>query len=219
MTPIERTEGTDTRDERQRPLGLDSIDPRSFRALSERMTVRPLPDGRYAVESESGATYVVDRAVRSCTCPDHEIRGERCKHLRRVAFEIADGQVPGPWERRPCASCGRRTETTGTPPLCADCRLDPGDLVLDRETGDPVLVVGTLTERARNATVPESDHTVAEHPSNAEYDPEDAVVEVVYPYAVRPDEQPRRYRFPRARLERVTSSSEEGQARLPGRRT
>lgn len=218
MTSVERTAGSDARGERRLWMDVDAMDPRSVRALTERMTVRPLPDGRYAVESESGATYVVDREVTTCTCPDHAIRGVRCKHLRRVAFEIAEGEVPGPWERQPCASCGRRTGTSGTPPLCGDCRLEPGDVVRDRETGDSLLVVGTLARRAGEAIVPESDHAVADHPSNAGYDPDDAVVEVVYPYAVRPDEQPRRYRFPRARLERVGEVPEAGQARLPERR-
>ena len=38
---------------------LRSLSERAIRAWTERMAVRPLGD-RYAVDSESGATYVVD---------------------------------------------------------------------------------------------------------------------------------------------------------------
>lgn len=209
MSPAEYTSPSDARAERRGLDDADEIDPRSLRALTEEMTVRPLPDGRYAVESASGATYVVDMESWTCTCPDHAIRGVRCKHVRRVALEIAAGDVPAPWDPRECASCGRLARTSGTPPLCADCRLEPGDLVLDRETGDPLLVVGLLEERAGEAAVSDGDHTVAEHPSNEGYDPDDVVVEIVYPFSVRPDEPPQRYRFPRARVERVTPRPED----------
>jgi hypothetical protein len=63
------------------------------------MAVRPLGDGRYTVESERGATYVVDLDARRCSCPDHEIRGVRCKHMRRVAIEITEGRLPAPDEQ------------------------------------------------------------------------------------------------------------------------
>jgi hypothetical protein len=64
------------------------------------MAVRPLPDGRYAVESYA-TTYVVDLDAPRCSCPDHEIRGVRCKHMRRVAIEITRDRLPAPGDRRP----------------------------------------------------------------------------------------------------------------------
>jgi hypothetical protein len=63
------------------------------------MAVRPLGDGRYAVESKRDVTYVVDLDARRCSCPDHEIRGVRCKHMRRVAIEITEGRLPAPEEQ------------------------------------------------------------------------------------------------------------------------
>ncbi|OYR74477.1 hypothetical protein DJ71_19235, partial [Halorubrum sp. E3] len=62
------------------------------------MTVRPLRDRRYVVETDGG-TYVVALDAGTCTCPDHAIRGSRCKHLRRVAMEVTAGTVPAPDER------------------------------------------------------------------------------------------------------------------------
>jgi len=86
---------------RKAPLAPDTaaLEDRSARAWTEAMAVRLLPDGRYAVESERGATYVVDLDARRCSCPDHEIRGVRCKHMRRVAIEITAGRLPTPDER------------------------------------------------------------------------------------------------------------------------
>ena len=43
-------------------------------------------DDLFPVVSQSGTEYLVDRREGGCTCPDHEHRGVRCKHLRRVAF-------------------------------------------------------------------------------------------------------------------------------------
>lgn len=72
------------------------LDPRSARAWTEPMSVRRLPDGRYVIETDSGGTYVVDLEEALCSCPDHEIRKTRCKHLRRVAIEVTRGQVEPP---------------------------------------------------------------------------------------------------------------------------
>lgn len=166
------------------------------------MAVRRLPDGRYAVESGSGATYVVDLEGGRCTCPDHEIRGARCKHLRRVAIEITRGRVPAPDDSLACAVCGTPAATEA-PPLCGDCRLEPGDLATDRETGQRVLVVGITDRRADETPVPEHGHAVAEHPTNRNYDPGAPVVEAVYVEALDGDRSPKRYAFPITRLERV----------------
>ena len=86
---------------RKVPLAPDltSLEDRSARAWTEPMAVRPLGDGRYVVESGSGGTYVVDLDRGRCSCPDHEIRGARCKHMRRVAIEITEGRVPTPREQ------------------------------------------------------------------------------------------------------------------------
>ncbi|MFB6174282.1 MAG: SWIM zinc finger family protein [Halobacteriales archaeon] len=183
------------------PLAPDPADleDRSARAWTERMAVRRLPDGRYAVETDR-ATYVADLSTGRCTCPDHEIRGERCKHLRRVAIEVTAARVPPP-ERPACAACGAPARE-GEPPLCADCRLDPGDPARDRETGGRVLVLAVRPERADAVELPGLGHTVAAHPTNAAYDPDDPVVEAVYTDAVDRT-PPRRYRFPRSRLERI----------------
>ena len=175
------------------------------------MAVRPLGDGRYAVDSESGATYVVDLDTGRCTCPDHEIRGERCKHVRRVAIEVTAGRVPAPDEQRvDCAACGAPILVRGAadasrdrpPHLCDDCALDPGDLAIDRETGERLLIVAVTDRRAADVEVPDAGHTVADHPTNRGYDPADPVVYAVYPASVR-DEPPRRYAFPISRLDRV----------------
>lgn len=148
------------------------------------MAVVQLDDGRYTVNSESGATYVVDLSSGRCTCPDHVIRDERCKHLRRVAIEINIGSLPPPDKRaRRCAVCAETAfvDPEMSPPLCRRCRLVPGELVWDRETGD-LLRVATVTDRpAETVRVPDTDQTVAEYPTNAAYPPTDPVVEAFYP--------------------------------------
>ncbi|MFC7185356.1 hypothetical protein [Halorubrum yunnanense] len=40
------------------------------------MTIRPLRDRRYVVETDGG-TYVVALGGGTCTCPDHATRGLR----------------------------------------------------------------------------------------------------------------------------------------------
>ena len=70
------------------------VEPRTERALVEKMTVLPLDGDVYSVTTESGAEYRVDGREGRCTCPDHEHRGVRCKHIRRVA--LATGAEPIP---------------------------------------------------------------------------------------------------------------------------
>ncbi|GGM66321.1 hypothetical protein J2752_000185 [Halarchaeum rubridurum] len=80
----------------------DIDDPRTRRALTEAMETRFTEQGAcYEVESESGATYEVDVADRTCTCPDWAKRGaslseQGCKHLRRVDLEILARRLPRP---------------------------------------------------------------------------------------------------------------------------
>jgi hypothetical protein len=173
------------------------------------MAVRPLRDGRYVVETDSG-TYVVDLAERTCTCPDYAIRGARCKHLRRVAIEVTEGLVapPGTTEAV-CAVCGERTfvpHAEASAALCRRHRLDPGDLVRDRESEKLLLVVGRPGQRADEAVVEGAGKTVAEFASNADYGDHEPVVEAVYLDSLRADTAPEdleRYRFPASRLWRL----------------
>jgi len=187
---------------------LRRLDDRAARAWTERMAVRPLPDGRYAVDAESGATYVVDLGERSCTCPDHQIRGEHCKHLRRVAIEITAHRVPPPgmtWAR--CDACGRQIfadRDASEPHLCDACRLDPGDVVVDRETGDRLVVRTVTGRRADEVFIEAAGRTVADHPTNEGYPAEDLVVEVTYLADLGTEgTRERRYSFPLTRLERT----------------
>ncbi|MBP1954296.1 hypothetical protein J2752_001177 [Halarchaeum rubridurum] len=184
------------------------------RARSEPMAVVALGDGRYDVVVRGGAAYTVALDAGTCTCPDHAYRGRRCKHLRRVAIDVTAGRVPAPGERdAACADCGAPTFADADAPdpvYCDDCTPDPGAVVRDRERGDVLVVVETLSARARDVAV--GDHTVATHPTNDGYDPADAVVEALYPRRnSTPTPEPERlrergvrtYAFPRGRLERL----------------
>jgi hypothetical protein len=180
---------------------LRSMPDRAARAWAERMAVRPLPDGRYAVDSASGATYVVDTGAGTCTCPDSTIRGETCKHRRRVAIEITTGRVPPPGLRAgTCLACGREAFVpVDGPALCAACHLQRGDVVRDRETGDRLVVRRVSSDPADEVAVPGTEWTVADYPTNEGYPGDDPVVEAVYLRAWR-EEDPRVYRFPHSRL-------------------
>lgn len=193
---------------------VDALDERSRRAWTESMAVRTLPDGRYVVESESGATYVVDLHRSDCSCPDNEIRGELCKHIRRVAIEINQGRLPSPPRTVECRGCGREVGAEALeerPFLCTDCRVGPGDLVYDRERGPgvPMLVVAVSDRRADEVDIPEARRTVADYGDNRQYPASDPVVEVVYPRSVRPERSPRRYSFPLSRLARPDADAEQ----------
>jgi hypothetical protein len=194
---------------------LRRLDDRAARAWTERMAVRTLDGPRYAVDAESGATYVVDVAAGTCTCPDHRIRGERCKHLRRVAIEITGRRVPPPGHARArCDACGTETvvpERADPPDLCPNCALEPGDVAFDRETGDRLVVRAVTDRRADAVRIPETGGTVADHPTNAGYPDDDLVVEAVYLAALRragrAGEEPRRYSFPLSRLARTDDAA------------
>lgn len=177
-----------------------TLSERGLRAWTERMAVHSLGD-TYVVESQSGARYVVDPLAGSCSCPDARMRDEICKHLRRVALEITAGRVSPPGERPACRSCGTETDPADEPPLlCSSCNLDPGDIVLDRETGDRLVVVRVSPRRADQVEIAATETTVAAHPSNNGYPPEDPVVQAVYATDVARRDDPRRYAFPLARL-------------------
>jgi hypothetical protein len=85
----------------------DDLEPRTSRAIDERMAVSLLEKGgRYEVRSASGNWYEVDVISESCTCPDWRKRTPEggCKHLRRVDYEIKQGRVPQPDGRLPSNS-------------------------------------------------------------------------------------------------------------------
>ena len=90
ITPSDDTEPTALAPDPER------LDARSRRAWTERMLVDRREDETYAVTTESGHTYRVDLREHDCSCPDHRIRGEQCKHLRRVAIEITARRVAPP---------------------------------------------------------------------------------------------------------------------------
>lgn len=146
------------------------------------MTVRRLRDDRYVVETEGG-TYVVDLDESTCTCPDHAIRGARCKHLRRVAIEVTEGWMPAPGMRESaCAVCGERLfvpRAAAGPHLCADDRVVPGDLVRDRETGKVLVVAGEANGRA-DATETDEGRVVSDYETNAAYGGHEPVLPAVY---------------------------------------
>jgi hypothetical protein len=170
------------------------------------MAVTPLGGGEYAVESASGTGHVVDLPAGRCSCPDHRIRGERCKHLRRVAIEVNRHELPPPGRLAgTCRVCGetRYLPEVG-PALCDACRPEPGALVTDRETGDLLAVVRVTGDRADETTIEAAGTTVADYHNNAGYPRDDPVVEAVYPFSKgvgHPLSELRRYQFPLSRLE------------------
>lgn len=177
------------------------------------MTVRPLRDRRYVVET-AGGTYVVALDSGTCTCPDHAIRGSRCKHLRRVAMDVTDGLLPAPDERvGVCAVCGVETFvpfTASGPQLCTAHAFAVGDAVHDRETGKLLVVTGVTDERADEYRTDEG-RTIEEYATNADYGAHEPVVEAVYAGSLGPTrglEDARRYGFPASRLTRADVAAE-----------
>ena len=195
------------------PVGSgEELDDRSRRAWSESMSVVALGRGQYTVEVESGNEYLVDVEEGRCSCPDHVIRGVRCKHMRRVAIEITAGRVAPPsFVPSTCASCGGFALVqpgASEPHLCDVHRVSVGDRARDRETGEVVLVVAVSPLRADEVAVPGSETSVAAYETNEAYPDADPVVGAVYPSVrvtasgARPDEL-RVYSFPVSRLKRV----------------
>lgn len=205
------------------PLG-EAFDSRSWRARAEAMAITPIGGGLYEVDSQSGETYVVDLVEGRCTCPDHMYRDERCKHIRRVAIEINEDRLPPPGKlTRRCAVCGSTIfvpENDRWPHLCEDHDLQPGDAVVDRETGDLLVVVHVTDKRADQVEIGDDGTTVADYPTNEGYDPSEPVVEALYPLpasvrtkGIKPYHL-RRYSFPLSRLDRRVPAVDENQATL-----
>ena len=184
----------------------ESLPDRAARAWTERMSVSRREDDSYAVTTESGQTYRVDLRDRSCSCPDHRIRGERCKHLRRVAIEITARRVAPPGhERARCDACGTvifddRGRSTHR---CRRCQLVPGDVVIDRETGDRLVVARVTDDRADERLIEPTGETVAQYDRNEGYPDDDPVVDATYLSDAARSGSPRRYAFPRSRLDRT----------------
>lgn len=181
------------------------LPPRAARAWTEKMSVLALGDGKYVVVGESDSAYEVDLQSGWCTCPDHQYRGEQCKHLRRVALEITGSRVPDPDQQAiTCLACGRRAFVhDGEPAVCESCRFTPGTTVRDRETDDLLVVVEQTGDRADCVLIHEG--TVADYPTNVGYPHGDPVVMCVYPFSGSSDEpfeQRRQYAFPHSRLKR-----------------
>lgn len=185
-------------------LPAELLDEQSRRAWAEPMAVKPFGDA-YVVDCESDGTQFVRLTDGECSCDERD-GTDRCKHLRRVAIEINLGRVPPPSERTvACRGCDAEVGVSvadDQPHLCADCRLAPGDLVVDRE-GDPntpLLVVSGPGQPADEVPVPGGDCTVASYPGNDRYPADAPVVEAVFPGAVSVERPPRRYLFPVSRL-------------------
>ena len=194
------------------PGGGPNADRRTVRARTEPMAVHPLRDDEaYLVDTEGGS-YVVDPARERCDCPDNEIRGKRCKHLRRVELEVGIGRVPAPGERvAACAVCGGGVfvpvRETGAF-LCGDHRPAVGSFVRDRETGKLLVVVRVTTERADEYETGEG-RLISDYGTNAEYGDHEPVVEAVYAGNAPASSGPldvsgrKRYGFPASRLRRL----------------
>jgi hypothetical protein len=189
------------------------------------MAVSARGGGIYDVDSDSGNSYVVDLLEGQCSCPDHQMRGERCKHIRRVALEITEGSVPAPGRRAvTCAACGNEAFVReSAPAVCDRCRLPPGTTVRDRETGDLLVVVETTDERADEVSVPargdtldaygDGETTVADYPNNDHYPHADPVVRAVYPFSGDADAsfaERRQYSFPLSRLDPAVDGDRDG---------
>lgn len=57
-------------------------------AIAERNRLAPRDGLWYVPSGSSGERYTVDPAAGSCTCPDFDLRGAKCKHIWAVEFTI-----------------------------------------------------------------------------------------------------------------------------------
>ncbi|QPV63885.1 hypothetical protein I7X12_04440 [Halosimplex litoreum] len=101
--------------------GVETIDDRTVRALTECMTVLPMGGDVFEVVSESGSSYRVDARRDICDCPDYEYRDDidRCKHVRRVAFAMGEQTVPS-WVERDAVDPQIGEHTDGEGPRFAN---------------------------------------------------------------------------------------------------
>jgi len=170
------------------------------------------------VVETDGGTYVVDAAHERCTCPDHAIRRTRCKHIRRVEIDAAAGAVPPAGAREGvCTLCGEPliVDIDQSTALCERHAFAPGECVLDRETGDLLVVVETTTERADERRIDDG-RLVADVETNREYVGHEPVIEAVYASALgrRAGGTANRYGFPAGRLRHTDRDPARGQRLL-----
>ena len=206
------------------PPADSGLDSRSFRARTERMAVTALGGSVYEVDTDHETNYLVDLELGRCTCPDHVFRDVRCKHIRRVAMEITAGRVPPPGKRFvACERCDERLvvpERDDGPYLCERCEFRPGDAVVDRETGDLLIVVRVTDRRANEVVVPDREVSVADYPTNEGYPADDLVVEAIYPLPANLRSSSldryrvRAYSFPISRLDPRRRRADEDQTSL-----
>ena len=199
------------------PLEAGGTGERAHRARTEPMTLRPLRDGRTVVETDGG-TYVVGAAHERCTCPDHAIRGVRCKHIRRVDIDAAAGAIPPAGAREGvCALCGEPVivDCDQSTALCERHAVAPGECVLDRETGDLLVVVEATTDRADERWI-DGGRRIADVETNRHYGGHEPVIEVVYASALgrRAGGAAKRYGFPAGRLRHTDRDPARGQRLL-----
>ena len=62
---------------------LANVNDRAQRLFEDGYRIRSLDSNLHLIRSEHGATYTLDRAEKSCTCPFFEKHGGRysCKHV------------------------------------------------------------------------------------------------------------------------------------------
>lgn len=76
------------------------VDARQARGLAlvrtQRAKIKHVAGSRWLVPSQTNATsgYVVDAERNSCTCPDHEDRGVKCKHIWAVMILRTEVELP-----------------------------------------------------------------------------------------------------------------------------
>lgn len=84
-------------------------EPRTFRALTEYLTVLPAGADGYGVVSESGRSYAVDVDAGTGDCPDPVYRDVRCKHLQRVVSVTGASPSPARSTARPSTNTSAGT--------------------------------------------------------------------------------------------------------------
>lgn len=81
-------------------MDIGHIDPRAQRGLAivevKGKKIRLVVEGKYVVPSQSrnSGSYFVDVSAQSCTCPDHEETGLRCKHIWAVLIVRREVTLP-----------------------------------------------------------------------------------------------------------------------------
>ena len=84
---------------------LANVNDRAQRLFEDGYRIRSLDGNLYLIRSEHGATYTLDRAEKSCTCPFFEKHGGRysCKHVLgwkklHVTQKVTLARLSARWE-------------------------------------------------------------------------------------------------------------------------